>query len=624
MLTPTLTSCKDTEKETVEIDGTTDTTPADTANYVYTDKQMKYVLVYPDGASSDVVNAAKTFESAFNNHVDNKNICGTDKAITATDGMREILLGKTNRPQSEQLQGTLTGDMYSVKTVDGNIVICATQEWMLPDALEAFMEQIEYSNDRKSATLPESIDISYTYDGYTRDRWSLKFPAFDGGVLAQAAYTTNHGIDTMKSPKSDNYKMILANSTNEAELGAYLDRVKAEGYTVTQVKAATADEAISSYWITKGNDRMYVYHSVNAGEIRFVCDKGESLSTEDFSYSYTKTDTDTTTIYQYGLTFSANGSDISKNGETSNCGQFFVIKLADDSVIIIDGGAHYQMPESVAADLHSFLRTITGVADGEKVRIADWHITHAHGDHYSGFARFLMNYHEGYELERMSFNFNYKDSNMTRFFDEYLKVWYPDMKYYRPHTGESIQLADVTMDFLYTYEDSISAKTGDIIPDKLPLNWGGEPKVDQNNSSTVVRITFDGKTFLLTGDIVLVAQDALLENYSDAALKCDILQVAHHGLNPLDKLYAKVKPAISLYTQKKEAAPLLNALSNGVYESIIQHTEGGLDNIYFQGNCTVGISVNSDGSFKRDTESFRIVTEIWDGEDMFHIYQQNQ
>jgi len=195
---------------------------------------------------------------------------------------------------------------------------------------------------------------------------------------------------------------------------------------------------------------------------------------------------------------------------------------------------------------------------------------------------------------------------------------------HRPHTGESIQLADVTMDFLYTYEDSISAETGDIIPDKLPLNWGGEPKVDQNNSSTVVRITFDGKTFLLTGDIVLVAQDALLENYSDAALKCDILQVAHHGLNPLDKLYAKVKPAISLYTQKKEAAPLLNALSNGVYESIIQHTEGGLDNIYFQGNCTVGISVNGDGSFKRDTESFRIVTEIWDGEDMFHIYQQNQ
>lgn len=624
LLTPALASCKDTEKEVAETDAATDTTAADTANYVYTDKQMKYTLVYPDGASSDVVNAAKTFESTFKNHVDTKNFCGTDKAITATDGMKEILLGKTNRPQSEQLQGTLTGDMYSVKTVDGNVVICATQEWMLPDALEAFMKQIEYSKDRKSATLPESIDISYTYDGYTRDRWSLNFPAFEGGVLSQAAYTSNYGIDTMKSSKSGNYKVILANSTNETELGAYLDKVKAEGYTVTQVKSATADEAISSYWITKGDDRMYVYHSVNAGEIRFICDKGESMSTEDFSYSYTKTDTDTTTLYQYGLTFSDDGSDISKNGKTSNCGQFFVMKLADDSVIIIDGGTYYQMPENAAAELNRFLRTITGVADGEKVRIADWHITHAHGDHYSGFARFLMNYHEGYELERMSYNFNYREEIMAEFFNDYLKVWYEDVKYYRPHTGESIQLADVTMDFLYTYEDSISTETGALIPDKLPLNWGGEPKVDQNNSSTVVRITFDGKTLLLMGDGALVAQDVLLENYSDTALKCDILQASHHGLNPLDKLYAKVKPSISLYTQKKEAAPVLNALSNGVYQSIIQNTEGGIDNIYFEGNCTVGITVNSDGSFARDTESFPIVTGPWDGEDMFHIYQQNQ
>lgn len=624
LLTPALASCKDTEKETVETDAATDTPQADTANYVYADKQMKYTLVYPDGASSDVINATKTFETTFKNYVDTKNFCGTDKAITATDGMKEILFGKTNRPQSAQVQSTLKGNTYCIKNVEGNIVICAAQEWMLPDALEAFMKQIEYSKDRKSATLPESIDISYTYDGYTRDRWSLKFPAFEGGILAQGAYATNYGFDTIKSPKSDNYKMILANNTNEAELGAYLDKVKAEGYTVKQVKAATADEAISSYWVTKGDDRMYVYHSVNAGEIRFICDKGEAVNAEEFSYSYTKTATDTTVVYQYGLTFSEDGSDISKNQKTSNCGQLFVIKLADNSVIIIDGGTYYQMTENVAADLNSFLRTITGVADGEKVRIADWHITHAHGDHYSGFARFLMNYHEGYELERMSYNFNYREDDMVKFFNEYLKVWYEDVKYYRPHTGESIQLADVKFDFLYTYEDSISAETGNIILDPVPLMWGGTPKVDQNNSSTVVRITFDQKTLLLTGDIVLVAQDALITNYSDAALKSDILQVAHHGLNPLDKLYAKVKPSISLYTQREEAAQRVNALSKGVYDDVIKNTEGGLDNVYFHGNCTVGISVNGDGSFKRDTESFPIRIENWDGNDMFHIFQQNQ
>ena len=83
----------------------------------------------------------------------------------------------------------------------------------------------------------------------------------------------------------------------------------------------------------------------------------------------------------------------------------------------------------------------------------------------------------------------------------------------------------------------------------------------------------------------------------------------------LIKLYAKVKPSISLYTQREEAAQRVNALSKGVYDDVIKNTEGGLDNIYFQADGTVGISVNADGGFDRSVRP--VIGGIWDGKDIY-------
>ena len=272
-------------------------------------------------------------------------------------------------------------------------------------------------------------------------------------------------------------------------------------------------------------------------------------------------------------------------------------------------------PDEALAGLDSFLHEITGTPNGEIVRISNWLMTHSHRDHFSGFARFLNVYHENYDLERVTFNFNYIDSLMPDFFNKNFRVWYPNAIFHRPHTGETLKLADITIDILYTYEDSISAETGEIILDKMPQLWGGNPAIDQNNQSLVARITFDGKTFLMTGDIAYVAQDALLANYSAEELKVDILSVSHHGLNPIEKLYALTAPSVTLCSQKKEAAPILNSLSIKAYNSYIACTEGGIDNVYFAGNCTAGVSVGENGELTVETRD--IVGGIWDGKDIY-------
>ena len=633
LLAPALSACSgdsddiptDTDSETVS----NAPQSTDDSKYLYSDRKMNYTVVYAADGNADVKKAAELLYNKLSNYVDDKSFFGTDSEIQNAE-LPEILIGSTNREVSKTVAAGLAENTYSVKKIDGQIVITADKPWMLTDAVEAFMEKIEFSKDRKTATLAEDIDVTYTYDGNTRDRWSIDLPVYEGGILAQSTYTSNFGPTTMSGTKPKDYKVIGAYNTNTEEFSAYVQKLTAAGCTLEQV---ANNESILSYWVTKGEIRMYMYLSKKVGEARFVLDKGDAVTEEKFSYVYEKQTGDTTALYQYGFMMSDHGKNVleyytDKDGqklqnlETSNCGQLLIFKLADNSVMIIDGASHYMMPEKAMVGLNSFLHEITGTPDGEKVTVSNWMITHSHLDHFGGMARFLVNYHEQYDVKRLSFNFNYKDPNMLPFFEEYFNVWYPDAVFYRPHTGETLNIADITIDILYTYEDSISAETGSIILDKMPLTWGGNPAVDQNNSSITAKITFDGKTFLLTGDIALVARDVLLANYSAETLRSDILQVSHHGLNHLPELYATVNPSLALYSQKKEAIPNLNNGTQHIYNSIVESTQGGADNIYFAGNCTAGISVGADGSLTVETRD--IIGDIWDGKDVFYVCGQSE
>ncbi|MBQ8849053.1 MAG: hypothetical protein IJ011_01815 [Clostridia bacterium] len=631
LLTPALSACNggsDREETKTETDSETEieTSNESYSNYLYSDRTMNYNIVYAADGNNDVKNAATLLYNKLSNYVDDKSFFGTDAEIEK-GALPEILIGETDREDSRQVSESVAENTYVIKKVNGQIVILAAKAWMLSDAVEAFMEKIEFSKDRKTATLAEDIDVTYTYDGNTRERWSLELPAYEGGILAQKSYTSNYGLDTMKGTTPKNYKVSCAYETNAEEFAAYVQKLTNAGYTLEKV---ADNEGILSYWVTKGDMRMYMYLSKKVGEARFVLDKGEAVTEDEFSYVYEKQVGDTTTLYQYGFKMSDHGKNVFEyyrdennnkiqNLETSNCGQLLIFKLADNTVMIIDGASHYMMPKTAMEGLDSFLHEITGVPAGEKVTVSNWLITHSHLDHFGGFARFLSNYHDSYDVERMSFNFNYKDSNMPTFFESF-KEWYPDVKYYRPHTGETLKIADITIDILYTYEDSVSAESGDIILDTMPLAWGGNPAVDQNNSSITAKITFDGKTFLLTGDIAYVARDVLFANYSAETLKSDILQVSHHGLNHLPELYAMINPSISLYSQKKEAISKLNGGTQHIYNSVVESTQGGADNIYFAGNCTAGVSVAADGSFEVETRD--VIGDIWDGKEVMYVYGQ--
>ena len=105
--------------------------------------------------------------------------------------------------------------------------------------------------------------------------------------------------------------------------------------------------------------------------------------------------------------------------------------------------------------------------------------------------------------------------------------------------AQSIQLADVTLDVLYTHEDSVNSITG-----KPALD-------DENDSCTVIRVTAGEMSALITGDMSKKTEEIIMGAFTKDTLSVDILQVAHHGFNNVDSLYSTVHAPIAIIPQSE-------------------------------------------------------------------------
>ncbi|MBQ9112458.1 MAG: hypothetical protein IJY08_02645 [Clostridia bacterium] len=611
ILTPVLVACNgtadgtdtsDTDKQTESNDGTagtteitetvTDTLPTDPFNYLFENKNMLYTVVYPFAASDDAKDAAITCNLNFYHKVSNAAENPTDDFEDKNKTEYEILIGDTNREESAAVKKELAGNSYCIKFVGTKLVVCAAKEWMLGNAVTALLQNITYvreNNKIVSATLPQDLNIVYTYNGYTRDRWTLSdFPVYDGGILGDTTFSDGVGYKTLDTDISK-YNMICASKTSVAEFREYIDKLKSEGYTVT---TSSDTDNVIGVWVQKNGAKMYAYYTDGNREARFILDN-ESTTQNEFSYSYSKKEGDTSTLYLYGIVMDPDGenntSEATPNPDknnffASNCGQSMVIKLADNSVVLIDGGGIYQMSEKAGVEFNRFLHDITDTPENEKVTIRCWYLTHYHGDHYNGFIRFMVNYHQLYTLERVMYNLRktHLPADLKTFLGEYLPEYYPNIVYHKPHTGETITLGDVKFDVMFTTEDLINTKTA---------AFGS---TDDNDTSTVMKVWIDGKSFLITGDMYTATETVLVRNYDNGELKCDVMQVPHHGLNNVTKLFNAVSPTISLFTQSSGGAKKANnGYAATIYNSVKKVTKGGEANMYFAGDNTVGITVTN-------------------------------
>jgi beta-lactamase superfamily II metal-dependent hydrolase len=216
--------------------------------------------------------------------------------------------------------------------------------------------------------------------------------------------------------------------------------------------------------------------------------------------------------------------------ETSEFMMSFVIVTKENNVIIVDGGRKEDMP---------LLKEYVGGR-----HVSAWILTHAHLDHISGFiSEIEKNGGKDFDIERIYYNFPPYEIIENRnvpdyeYFCEELNEMLPAFNKILPvikdkthitNQGESLQIDDVKIDFIFSYHEGLNANL-------------------MNDSSLVFKLSTENKSVLFLGDLGPDGGDVLFRE-SRHLLKADIVQMAHHGhMNPSMEVYAEIAPKACLW-----------------------------------------------------------------------------
>lgn len=198
-----------------------------------------------------------------------------------------------------------------------------------------------------------------------------------------------------------------------------------------------------------------------------------------------------------------------------DCGMCLLVQCADGSFFVVDSGHYFQFNDNDR--INKFMRERTPA--GQKVVVSGWFVTHAHTDHISKLIDFLKYNTDDVVIEGFYQNLlplehpndfgNHEEKEVAAKLYAALEN-YP-APVYKLHAGMRFYVRELAFDVLYTHEDTYPAVIDDF-----------------NDSSSVLMMTACGSKVFIPGDAAVFAS-GVLENRFGEALKCDVVQIAHHG-----------------------------------------------------------------------------------------------
>ena len=453
---------------------------------------------------------------------------------------------------------------------NGNITLKGQDDAMAVNALNYFAANVMKKDADGDILVTDSKKITDTAEDYAREGWLLAAPAYEGGMLSMELYNCGTGVGKDNGgASSESSYMICVAGTSHSEFQAYLEKLSDCGYRIDSENVMQSPNGNINQYLSYKKDYqyLYVYYLADIQEVRIIEDRVSTLESE-FEYTFEYDSSTGAEIYMYGM---------KSNPTVGGNGAFMIIKQADNSVILIDGGSGEQATSVAVEGLLDFLQMITGKSSKEKVVVSCWFITHAHEDHFSMVAKLMSNYTDKMDVQRVMFNFP-KTGTVEDIYPnarEAISTYFPGVKVLKCHAGQSIRLGSVVLDVLTTHEDAVQASTG-----RTQMTEG-------NSMTTVIRVTLpDGTRFMSLGDYTAEREEKLLKTYAAAELKCQITDVAHHGYNSVPNIYKAVGAKYALWTNYE------NSQFSGWHLAITNQVKGqlqaaGVQEIYYAGLNTV-------------------------------------
>lgn len=205
-----------------------------------------------------------------------------------------------------------------------------------------------------------------------------------------------------------------------------------------------------------------------------------------------------------------------------DCGMCLLVQCPDSSFFVVDSGHYFQFNDNDR--IYKFMRERT--PQGKKVVVNGWFISHGHSDHISKLMDFLRYNTDDVVIEGFYCNVLPEDYPNGRWGEEEIGLaaklrrmlgGLDGVPVYKLHSGMNFTVRNLSFDVLGTYED--------VFPDIID---------DYNDSSVVLMMHAEGSSVFIPGDASAKAS-RLLEKRYGGNLKCDVVQMSHHGHNGLSK-----------------------------------------------------------------------------------------
>ena len=470
-----------------------------------------------------------------------------------------VIFGDTSYEQSKALSASAEANKIYYTTAEDSVAIyAATDQLLTVGAEKLFADCVQ---DGVFAVGDEYASLTVDASKFVKDAWKLNCPAFMRGTLDKEVYNVGVGMER----NQDASYMHISRGVVPALFQDYLKQLEELGYR-KDFENEIDGNLYASYIGALGSN-IYVYYTKAKYEIRIIEDK---VSTPLSEFNYRMDASKDTRLYAFKMGY-----------KSEDC---FLIHLADNSWILIDGGNTGLTPNSsYVKDLYTFMAERSNLGEGEKLQIACWYLTHAHGDHFFGAYGLFNEYGDKIEIHRVIDNTaadGYFTLEYRKEYEELLekiKKDNPDVMYLKIHTGMIVELADTVIETIFTHEDYV-------------LSYINGGTTNPNRGSTVAVFNIAGLTFLETADNFVYES---YQNFSIETLTTDVLKIAHHYYDKtMDKLYSK------LYQTGKVAYcfnPRLDTTANAAnnYQAPTMELFG---DRYLQGSATKIYEFYRDGS----------------------------
>ncbi len=429
----------------------------------------------------------------------------------------EILLGNCDRTATVSAKADLKYNEYTIKVAGNKIVVAGLGFLSTYEAIYKFMDVLEEFKVTEGGVTKLVLPKNFNYVGVYEngEEWILNIPEYQGGKLDSAS---DIGIDL-------NAYIAKYKETTVDEYNAYLASLEAAGYT--KYTSNEIDGNLFATYTSKSNGNIRVQYAPVYSQTSIIVEPSNAalpaLESENTAAAIT-----TTKLVQLKI-----------SNLTSENGQCHIFRLNNGKFVVFDGGGELESSDLIYDKLVEL-----NVLDGKPV-IAAWIFTHHHGDHTGTFTgRFANMYKNKVTIESYIYSFpadGYVAVDETLNWNKGTKSWKAiqtatkGATVYTPHAGDVWYFGDLKMTCLYTQDE--------FLPDTFEF---------YNDSSSVYMFEVGGQKILITGDASENVCNVMLDMYP-TYLKCDILQVPHHGhFGANNKFMDATNPWVALIPASKE------------------------------------------------------------------------